>query len=116
MQVRFQADADLNVTILHAMVRCEPALDFQTAHTAGLEGRADIEVLAIAAQQGRILVTHDQKTMARNFAQFIDQQVSSGVLVVPQHLPVSLVVDELLLIWGASEAEEWMNRISYLPL
>ncbi len=37
-------------------------------------------------------------------------------VVVPQHLPISVVVDELLLIWGATEREEWINLICYLPL
>lgn len=116
MQIRFQADADLNLTIVHATLRREPVIDFQTAGVAGLSGQRDIDVLAIAAQQQRVLITHDQKTMPWHFAQFISQQISSGVLVVPQHLPISVVVDELLLIWGASGSEEWTNRISYLPL
>jgi hypothetical protein len=43
-------------------------------------------------------------------------RLSYGLLIVPQHLPYSLVVEEILLIWFASAAEEWINRISYLPL
>jgi hypothetical protein len=31
-------------------------------------------------------------------------------------LPVGEAVDELVLIWGASEAEEWQNRIATIPL
>ena len=40
----------------------------------------------------------------------------SDLEVVPQHLAVSAVVDDLLLIWAATKAEEWANRICYLPL
>ena len=46
MRVRFQADADLNQIILLATIRREPAVDFQTAMTAGLPGVADPNVLA----------------------------------------------------------------------
>lgn len=116
MRVRFQADADLNLVILLALVRREPAIDFQTAVAAGLAGLSDREVLAMASRDGRVLVTHDQKTMPRHFAEFIATEASAGLLVVPQHLPPSVAVDELLLIWGASDAEEWTNRICYLPL
>lgn len=35
MTVRFQADADLNMAIVSAVLRREPAVDFQTAMTAG---------------------------------------------------------------------------------
>jgi predicted nuclease of predicted toxin-antitoxin system len=116
MRVRFQADADLNLVILLALVRREPVIDFQTALKADLSRHTDPEVLAIAAAQGRILVTHDQRTMPRHFAEFIATITSPGLLVIPQHLPVSTGVEDLMLIWGASEAEEWTNRICYLPL
>ena len=44
------------------------------------------------------------------------QKTSSGLLVVPQKLPIRVVVDDLLLIWETSEAEEWINQIQSLPL
>ena len=116
MKVRFQADADLNQIFLKAAIRREPSIDFQTAQAAGLPGLSDKEVLAIAARAGRLLVTHDRKTMPRNFREFVATETSSGVLVVSQKLSVAQVVEELILIWVASEAEEWVNRIYSLPL
>ncbi|MCC5621726.1 DUF5615 family PIN-like protein [Nostoc sp. CHAB 5715] len=41
------------------VLRRESTIDFQSAFTAGLKGVKDPEVLAIAAKQGRILVSHD---------------------------------------------------------
>jgi hypothetical protein len=116
MRVRFQADADLNQTIVLALLRREPGIDFQTAVTAGLAGLDDPTVLALAAHDGRVLVTHDQATMPEHFSHFIAEQTSPGLLIAPQHLPLSIVIEELLMIWAASEAEEWINRIAYLPL
>jgi predicted nuclease of predicted toxin-antitoxin system len=116
MKIRFQADADFNQNILLATVRREPSIDFQTAEAAGLTRRRDSDVLVAAAREGRILVTHDQKTMPRHFAEFVTTDTSPGLLVVPQHLAVAAVTEELLLIWFATESEEWINRISYLPL
>lgn len=68
MKVRFQADVDLNQIIVKATVRHEPLIDFQTAQAANLDGLSDTEVLAFAASTGRILVTHDLKTMPKYFA------------------------------------------------
>ena len=116
MSVRFQADADLNHIIVRATLRRESSVDFQTAHAAGLVGVPDPEVLALAAQAGRVLVTHDRKTMPTHFAAFIAHTSSSGVIVIPQTLLVRAAVEDLLLIWTASEAEEWRNRIQVLPL
>lgn len=116
MSVRFQADADLNHIIVKATLRREPSIDFQTAHAAGLVGVPDSEVLALAAQAGRVLVTHDRKTMPAHFAEFIAHTISSGVIVIPQKLSVHAAVEDLVLIWTASEAEEWRNSIQVLPL
>ena len=116
MKVRFQADVDLNSVILLAAVRREPTIDFRTAVAAGLAGLADPDVLALAAREGRVLVTHDQRTMPHHFAEFIKTKPSPSLILVPQHLPVSVAAEELLLIWGATEAEEWTNRVCYLPV
>lgn len=116
MKVRFQADADLNQIVLVATVRREPAIDFRTALAGALANLNDKEVLAAAARDGRVLVTHDHRTMPRHFAEFIASQTSPGLLVVPQHLSVAMVADDLLLVWLATEAEEWINRICFLPL
>ena len=114
--VRFQADADLNQIIVAALVRRAPGVDFRTAEVAHLKGLDDPEVLALAASEGRVLVTHDSRTMPGHFGAFVESHRSAGVIVIPQHLPVSVAVDELLLIWSATSAGDWANRICYLPL
>lgn len=63
MRVRFQADADLNLAILLGLQRREPSIDFQTAVVADLANRHDLEVLEIAAAEGRLLVTHGARSM-----------------------------------------------------
>jgi uncharacterized protein with PIN domain len=116
MKVRFQADADLNQILLKATLRREPGIDFQTAHAARLVALSDEQVLTIASAEGRVLVTHDRKTMPKHFAEFIAKQASAGVIVVPQKLACRTAAEDLVLIWGASELEEWINRIQTLPL
>ncbi|HEV8716191.1 MAG TPA: DUF5615 family PIN-like protein [Candidatus Binatia bacterium] len=116
MRVRFQADADFNQDIVRAVRRQTPAVDFQTAHEAGLAGLEDDAVLERAAQEGRILVSHDRRTMPHHFAAFIAGKTSAGVILVPKNLPIRQAVEDLVLIWEASEAEEWVNQIDSLPL
>ena len=116
MTIRFQADVNLNQIIVRAVCRREPALDFQTAESAGLAGLPDPEGFACAAEDGRILVTHDLQTMPRHFAALITTRQSTGLLLIPQHLPIASAVDDLLLMWSTMEAEEWTNLMWYLPL
>ena len=113
--VRFQADADLKQAIVTGTIRRQPNINFQSAYAAGLEAKKDPEVLAIAAQDGRVLVTHDRKTMPAEFGNFITSQTSSGVLVLSQNMLISDAIEALVLIWEASTAEEWVNQIMSIP-
>jgi hypothetical protein len=113
--LRFQADADFNEKIVAAALRLEPSLDFRTADDAGLRGLSDPDVLALAAAGGRLLVSHDLRTMPRHFGQFVSTARSPGVVIVPQHMPIAVAVEELLLIWSASEAAEWIDRLYVVP-
>lgn len=70
----------------------------------------------MAAGEGRVLVLHDQKTMPRHFVEFVAHTPSPGFLIISQHLPIAVAVEDLLLIWFATEAEEWINRIRYFRL
>jgi predicted nuclease of predicted toxin-antitoxin system len=116
VKIRYQADADLNQAIVTGVLRKEPTVDFQTAYAAKLEGVQDTEVLAIAAKQKRILVSHDRRTMPSEFAEFIVNNQSSGVLIVSRKVPIEITIEELILIWAVSSAEEWINRIAKIPL
>jgi predicted nuclease of predicted toxin-antitoxin system len=91
-------------------------MDFLSANDADLAGVPDPEVLALAAAQDRILVSHDFQTMPRHFGDFLQAHgTSPGVILVPQYMRIGTAVEELVLIWGASE-DEWKNRIAMLPL
>ena len=77
-------------------------MDFLTADAAGSLGMADPEVLTLAGggsvylsptMSVRCLVTSAHSRLQEN-----------GVLLLPQSLEVGAAIDELLLIWLASEA------------
>lgn len=42
--------------------------------------------------------------------------MSAGLLIVSQKADPLVAIEELILIWAASEAEEWMNRVCAIPL
>ena len=116
MSLRFLADADLNRAIVIGVREREPALDFITATEADLEGQGDPDVLEIAANQGRVLVSHDTSTMPVHFsARVRSGRTSPGVFLARQRTSVGQIVDALLLVWSASSPAEWAGQIHYLP-
>jgi Domain of unknown function (DUF5615) len=84
VKVRFQADADLNQHIVTGILRREPRVDFQTATMAGLRGLSDLDVLALAAREGRVLVSHDWRTMPQAFTTFVTSNVSPAFSWCPK--------------------------------
>ena len=114
---RFLADHDLNEHIIDAVQRREPALEFVRSRDVGLRDRSDAEVLAYAAQHGFIVVSHDVNTMtAAAYAMLDAGSAMTGILMVQQSKPIGPVIDSLILIWSASEAEEWIGQVRFLPL
>jgi hypothetical protein len=113
---RFQADADFNHKVILGLRRREATIDFQDAHAGRVIGLPDIEVLSIAAKMGRILVSHDRSTMPGHFAQFLATRHSPGLIIVDQDLDIGRAIEELFLIWVATEIEEWQDKIGYVPI
>jgi predicted nuclease of predicted toxin-antitoxin system len=116
MKIRFLADVILSAAIVEGVLRLEASIDFQTRRIAGLDRKADPDVLRIAAGSARLLVTHDRNMMPAHFHQFIIRQNSPGIIIVPQRMPVKVVAEDLLLMWVASDGEERQNKAVYLPL
>lgn len=114
MKARFLADANLNQNIVRGVTSQVPEIDFKMAHEARLHGLPDARVLALAARDGRILVTHDQRTMPTHFGEFIKTNNSPGVLIIPQNRTTRRAIEGIILIWMASKAEEYVNSIRNL--
>jgi predicted nuclease of predicted toxin-antitoxin system len=114
---RFLADHDLNEHLIHGVLRREPALEFIRARDVGIGDRPDPEVLAFAAANGLLLGSHDVNTMPGHaYARMATGEPMAGLLMVRQTQPIGSVIDSLILIWSASEAEEWQNQVRFLPL
>ena len=113
----FLADENFNGRIVRGLRRRLPGLDVLLAQDAGLIQAADPVVLEWAARDGRILLTHDVRTMTR----FAYERVAAGarmpgVLEVNSLLPIGAAVDELAVVAVCSFPGEWEDRVGYIPL
>ena len=116
MSLRLQADADLRYSIVKAVRQREPNIDFASAMDSRLEGIDDAEILERAAQQERILVSHDRRTMLAHFrARLKTGKSSPGLFVVSQGVSLQAVVNSIVLVWAASEPLEWRDQVHHLP-
>lgn len=115
--IRFLTDEDFREAIIGGLRRRVTGIDMLTAPEAGTLGFEDPDVLAFAARQGRILLTHDTHTMPDHFAAFLmGVQHSPGVFMIPQLLPIGRAIDAVVLVWAASAPDEWRDQCLRLPL
>jgi len=102
----FLCDHDLNEAIYDGVRRQEPVIEITKVRELGLQEASDPEVLEYAAQHGLIVVSHDANTMTAHAYDRITQgEKMPGLFVVQQKSPIGPVVNNLVLIWSATDLE-----------
>ena len=115
--LKYAIDEDFNHDIVRGLERKDPSLDMLTIQDVGILEAHDRDVLAWAAQEGRILLTHDVRTMPIYAAERLREgQTMPGLILVPQLLPIGQAIDDLLLIAQCGEVGEYEGFILRLPL
>jgi hypothetical protein len=116
VKIRFQADADLKHAIVAGTLRRAASLDFRRAEAVPLEGLNDATVLAVAAVDSRVLVSHDVNTMEWHFREFVQKQTSPGLILIPQErVGVGQAIEGLVLLWEVLDAADMENRVCLFP-
>jgi len=54
--------------------------------------------------------------MPLHFNHYVARAQSPGVILLREATPISTAIEELALIWHASDAAEWINRLVWIPL
>jgi predicted nuclease of predicted toxin-antitoxin system len=106
-RVKYLFDEDLNGRIVRGVRRRISDLNSRTVQEADLSQASDHSVLDWAAAEGRVVVTHDYRTM-RSCAEdrLKAGQPMAGLILVPQTAPLGLIIDDLVLIAEATTAEK----------
>ncbi len=115
--LRLAADENLNNNIVRGLLRRKPELDIVRIQDAGLSGADDPTVLEWAAQESRVLLTHDVTTITRYaYARVQLGQPMPGVFEVSRAIPIGQVIEDILLLAEYSLEGEWEGQVRYLPL
>ena len=111
------ADENFNNDIVRGLLRRKPDLDIVRVQDAGLSGSDDPVVLESAAQQGRVLFTHDASTMTYHaYERARTGKRMPGVFEVNREVPIAQAIEDILLLAECSVEGEWEGQVRYLPL
>jgi len=106
-----------NNDIVRGLLRRRPDLDIVRIQDVGLSGADDAAVLEWAAQEGRVLLTHDVSTMARHAYERVRAgKTLPGVFEVNRALAIGIAIEDVLLLAECSLEGEWEGQVRYLPL
>lgn len=115
--LRFLADENFNNQILRGILRQNPYVDVVRVQDVGLSQADDPTVLEWAAQQGRVILTHDVTTMTRFAYERIQADLSMpGLFEVSRRVSLGQAIEEILLLAECSLEGEWEGQVRFLPL
>ena len=114
----FLADEDFNGRIVRGLMRTRNKnVDLVRVQDVGLQEASDESILQWADEQGRIVLTHDARTMP--FTATKRLRAAShfpGLFVVRRPINIGVCISDLLLVAECSEPDEWRDVVTYLPL
>ena len=115
--MRLLADENFDNRILRGLHREHADVDIIRAQDTDIYQADDPRVLEWAASEGRVLLTHDLKTIPRHaYERVRNGQPMPGVIAVRQRAPIGGVIQDLLIAFGASAAADFEGQVVYIPL
>jgi len=114
--MKLLADENLHNGIVQGLLRQKRSLDVVRVPDLHLSGADDRDVLAWAATEDRILMTHDLRTVPAHAYRRVERgERMPGVFAVRRSLPVARAIDDILLLSECSKEGEWEGQVLYLP-
>ena len=109
------ADENVDGRVLRGLRLRLPNLDLLRVQGSGLTGAPDPGVLAWAAGQDRVLLSHDVNTMIGFAAERLrNGEAMPGLVILPQTESVGLTIDALEELVTTTEIESVRNQIIFL--
>ena len=119
MPIRYVVDENLSPSYAEQLRRRDPAIEVYAVGEAGAppKGTPDPDLLCWCEMHGFLLVTNNRVSMPAHLADHLARgRHIPGILVFGPDRGMGEMLEELLLIAGASAEDEYQDRIEYLPV
>lgn len=114
--MRFVVDENYNHILLRGLLQILPTLDIVRVQELGLGGISDPNLLEWAAQERRILLTHDIRTMRKHAEDRMANGLPMpGVIIVTENRPNAELNSQLSILLGAGKEDDFINQIQFVP-
>ena len=83
---------------------------------APVRGTPDPEILRWCEQNHFSLITNNRKSIPQHLADHLAAGYHvPGIFTIDLNMPIGMVLEDLILIAGASNEDEFLDRIAYIP-
>lgn len=111
------ADENFKVQIQTGLRRRLPAIDLVSVQDLGIRGIADSEVLAQAASENRVLLTHDVNTVPHCAYERLESWAPMpGVEVAPDRMAIGQAIEDLAFLVEVGTTHDVDLQVLHLPL
>jgi hypothetical protein len=117
--MRYLLDEHIDPTYRIQLVRADPDLQVWIIGDPGAPplGTLDPDILVWCEDNDFVLVTNNRRSMPRHLSEHLALgRHVPGILVINPAMTLGQLIDDLVLIAGASEPGEYRDLILYLPL
>jgi predicted nuclease of predicted toxin-antitoxin system len=115
--IAFLVDQNFNEHIVDGLTRHDAILEFTHVRDVDLAEASDPTILEWAAAHGRVLLTHDRKTIPPfAYERVIAGLPMAGVFLVSDDLPIGQAIEELLIAAHCLSSEECKDVVRYFPM
>ncbi len=118
MKVRFLLDETLSHRLKAALIRYDPGIDIRRVGDDGappLE-TLDPDILKYLEHAQRLLITDNRSSIPDHL---IEHYAAGGhhwgIFEIRPNASIRQLVETLILVWEASEAEEWLHIVRWIP-
>ena len=116
---RYLIDENISPQYRTQLLYHEPSLTVLSVGDEGApeRGTKDPEILVWCEQYQFNLITNNRESMPQHLSDHLSAgHHVPGIFTISRKVPMRLIIEELLLIAGASDEEEYRDRITYIPL
>ena len=116
---RFLIDENISPEYRTQLLYHEPSLTVLVIGDEGFPARGtpDPEILAWCEQNQFSLITNNRDSMPQHLSEHLSAgHHVPGIFTINRKVSMGLIIDQLLLIVGASDEDEYTDRITYIPL
>jgi predicted nuclease of predicted toxin-antitoxin system len=115
---KFLFDINIPAKLVKYLRKREPAIDLVCVGDLGAPPKQtkDPNLLLAAETMGRFVIALDKKSLPGHLMDhFSAGNDTAGVAMLRNGFTNRRYADEILLIWGASSADEWRDCTIYIP-